>query len=363
MSNSFGRALTDWFQKNKRDLPWRHSRNPYNIWLSEIILQQTRVNQGLDYYLKFVREFPDVHSLALASKEKVYRLWQGLGYYNRADNLMKAAKIILENYNSRFPSTFEELKTLPGIGDYTAAAIASIAFNEKTPVVDGNVYRFLSRLYGIETPIQTGKAHKEFKSLAHELMADENPADFNQALMEFGALQCVPKSPNCSECIFNTQCFAFSKGKVSELPVKKNKVIVRNRYFYYFVIRQKDKNNEFYILRKRGDNDIWKNLYDFPSITLDKQLNDPLEALTLAKKEGWFTPENSTVGTPSTIYEHRLTHLKIEAVFIPVFSEKPLTPKEKNSLSLVSRSEINNYPVPQLIVRYFHDREINYLKR
>lgn len=363
MRHSFGKILTIWFHKNKRDLPWRHSRDPYNIWLSEIILQQTRVNQGMEYYLKFITEFQDVHVLASASKEKVYRFWQGLGYYNRADNLVKTAKIISKEYNGRFPSTVEKLKTLPGIGDYTASAIASIVFDEKTPVVDGNVYRFLSRLYGIQTPIQTGRAHKEFKSLARELMADESPSEFNQALMEFGALQCVPKNPNCSECVFNTQCFAFSKGRVAEFPVKKNKVTVRNRYFYYFVIQQKEKNKEHFVLHKRNDDDIWKNLYDFPSITLNKQLNDPLDALALAEKEGGFIPENSTVGSPSAIYEHRLTHLKIQAVFIPIISHQVLNNDHKKSLSLVSRSEINNYPVPQLIVRYFHDRGINYLKR
>ncbi|MBN2614295.1 MAG: A/G-specific adenine glycosylase [Bacteroidales bacterium] len=360
MYDPFGDVLTAWFQNNKRDLPWRHTRDPYKIWLSEIILQQTRVNQGLDYYLKFISEFPEVQTLADASKEKVYRLWQGLGYYNRADNLMKAAKVVTENFDGKFPTNFETLKTLPGIGDYTAAAIASIAFDQKTPVVDGNVYRFLSRMYGIKTPIHSGKAKKEFWSLAEELMGNQPPAQFNQALMEFGALQCVPQNPDCKNCIFNAQCFAYSKGIVADFPVKKNKTTVRERFFYYFVIRQQTGNSEFFVLRKRGEKDIWKNLYDFPSVTLDKPLNDALDALPLAEKEGWFTPKDCEIRSPSTVYEHRLTHLKIQAVFIPVFSRKALSADGKNSLYLVARSEINNYPVPQLIVRYFHDRDINY---
>lgn len=360
MHDPFGDILTAWFQEHKRDLPWRQTRDPYKIWLSEIILQQTRVNQGIDYYLKFISAFPEVQSLAAASKEKVYRLWQGLGYYNRADNLMKAAKIITEERNGVFPGDFESLKTLPGIGDYTAAAIASIAFDQKTPVVDGNVYRFLSRLYGIQTPIHSGKAKKEFWALAAELMEDHPPALFNQALMEFGALHCVPRNPDCGNCIFNAQCFAHAKGTVSNFPVKNNKTVVRDRYFYYFVIRQETHNEEFFLLRQRGDNDIWKNLYDFPSVTRDQKLDDPMDALPLAEKEGWFTTENSEIGSPSAVYEHRLTHLKIQAVFIPVFSRKALPVAGKNSLYLVSRSEIKNYSVPQLLVRYFRDRDITY---
>jgi A/G-specific adenine glycosylase len=357
MSRGFGQVLTDWFAANKRDLPWRHTRDPYKIWLSEIILQQTRVNQGLAYYLRFIEHFPEVKDLAAASREKIYRLWQGLGYYNRADNLMKAAKVVVQDFGEQFPTDYETLKTLPGIGDYTAAAIASFAFDEKTPVVDGNVYRFLSRLYGISTPIHTGKAKKEFTALAASLMNGQPPADFNQALMEFGALHCVPNNPDCQQCVFNTTCTAFSQGKVMDYPVKKPKTAVRDRYIYYFVIQEKE--TERLILNKRSSRDIWRNLYDFPSVTRDNALHDPLDALPLAEKEGWFTAAHSRVGSPSPVYIHKLTHLTIHAIFIPVISNEPLSPEGK-FLSLVSLSEIVNYPVPQLIVRYFRDQGIRY---
>ena len=357
MSRGFGQVLTDWYSEHQRDLPWRHTQDPYKIWLSEIILQQTRVNQGLAYYLRFIEHFPEVKALAEASREKIYRLWQGLGYYNRADNLMKAARVIVRDFDGRFPTDFETLKTLPGIGDYTAAAIASFAFGEKTPVVDGNVYRFLSRLHGITTPIHTGKAKKEFFSLAAALMEDQPPAEFNQALMEFGALHCVRKNPDCQACVFNTRCVAFSQRKVMDFPVKKPKITVRNRYLYYFVIR--DKETERLLLNRRNSRDIWRNLYDFPSITRDIPLNDPLDALPLAEKEGWFQTATVSIGSPSPVYIHKLTHLTVYAIFIPINSKESLSPEGK-SLSLVSLSDIVDYPVPQLIVRYFRDQGISY---
>ncbi len=225
----FSKKIIAWYQQNKRELPWRNTKDPYLIWLSEIILQQTRVEQGMAYYLKFAKEFPSVKELAKAENEKVMKLWQGLGYYSRARNLHTTAKTITDNYKGKFPEQHEDILLLKGVGEYTAAAIVSFAFNKPHAVVDGNVYRLLSRVFGIETPIDTTLGKKEFNALANELLDKKNPALHNQAIMEFGAIQCKPVSPDCSVCPLNTMCFAYSKKSVSKLPVKAKKTKVRNR--------------------------------------------------------------------------------------------------------------------------------------
>ncbi len=359
MRENFWDLLSEWYTRNKRDLPWRQTREPYAIWLSEVILQQTRINQGLDYYLRFLETYPDVFSLAKASKDEVYRLWQGLGYYNRADNLMKTAKQIAEIYRGKFPADLQELKSLPGIGDYTAAAIASISFDLPEPVVDGNVYRVLSRIFGINTPIDTSRGKKEFTEKATTLMQHHPPAEFNQALMEFGALHCLPANPDCENCIFNNICVANSMGKQPKFPVKKSKVKVRDLHIYYFVIQTDEIEPRFFI-RKRENRDIWRNLYDFPSIESDKALSDPQKALSRAEKQGLFSFRNYTVGTASRKFKHKLTHRRIFATFIPIILSEIPKKGAKNSLSLIAQSNLRKYPVPQLIVRYLQDYKIIY---
>lgn len=259
----FHNLLIEWYLKNKRDLPWRNTTNPYPIWLSEIMLQQTRVAQGMPYFFSFTEAFPTVFDLAKADEEQVLKLWQGLGYYSRARNLHKTAQHVAYELSGVFPATYKELLQLKGIGEYTAAAIASFSYNETVPVVDGNVFRVLSRYFDVETDIALASAKKEFAALAFELMPKDNPALFNQAIMEFGALQCVPKSPNCSVCVFNESCAALQKNKVDQLPVKSKKLKVRNRFFNYLVVNDEDENT---IIQKRIDKGIWHNLYEFPLI-------------------------------------------------------------------------------------------------
>lgn len=265
---NFSNVLIKWYLQNKRDLPWRNTTNPYPIWLSEIMLQQTRVAQGMPYFLSFTTAFPTVFDLAAAHEEEVLKLWQGLGYYSRARNLHKTAQYIASDLNGIFPGNYADLLKLKGVGEYTAAAIASFSYNEAVPVVDGNVFRVLSRYFDIETDIAQASAKKEFTALAFELMPKDNPATFNQAIMEFGALQCVPKSPNCDICVFNESCAALQKKKVDQLPVKSKKVKVRNRYFNYLVVADENDNT---IIQKRTDKGIWHNLYEFPLIETEKE--------------------------------------------------------------------------------------------
>ncbi|WP_016989052.1 A/G-specific adenine glycosylase [Flavobacterium sp. ACAM 123] len=264
----FSNTLIHWYLQNKRDLPWRSTTNPYYIWLSEIMLQQTRVAQGTPYFLAFTAAFPTVFDLAKADEEEVLKLWQGLGYYSRARNLHKTAQYVAWELSGVFPATYNDLLKLKGVGEYTAAAIASFAYNEVVPVVDGNVFRVLSRYFDVDTDIALASAKKEFTALASELIPKDNPAIFNQAIMEFGALQCVPKSPNCSVCVFNDSCAALQKNKVGQLPVKSKKIKVRNRYFNYLVVADE---NEDTVIQKRTAKGIWQNLYEFPLLETLKE--------------------------------------------------------------------------------------------
>lgn len=257
----FHNILINWYLQNKRDLPWRNTTNPYHIWLSEIMLQQTRVAQGMPYFYSFTKEFPTVFDLANADEEKVLKLWQGLGYYSRARNLHKTAQYVSNELNGIFPPTYKELLKLNGVGEYTAAAIASFSYNEVVPVVDGNVFRVLSRYFGIESDISLPATKKEFTALAQELMPKDNPAIFNQSIMEFGALQCVPKNPDCSICVFNDSCVALQKKKIDVLPVKSKRTKVTNRFFNYLVLEDILGNT---IVQKRTSKGIWHNLYEFP---------------------------------------------------------------------------------------------------
>ncbi len=264
---NFTNSLTKWYLQNKRDLPWRNTQNPYFIWLSEIMLQQTRVAQGMPYFLSFTTAFPTVFDLAKASEEQVLKLWQGLGYYSRARNLHKTAQFVAFELNGVFPNNYKDLLQLKGIGEYTAAAIASFSYHEVVPVVDGNVFRVLSRYFDIETDIASSGAKKEFSALALEVISKKDPALFNQAIMEFGALQCVPKNPDCSSCVLNHGCLALQKKKVELLPIKAKKMKVRNRFFNYIIFSDNSKNT---LIQKRIDKGIWHNLYEFPLIETEQ---------------------------------------------------------------------------------------------
>jgi len=266
----FSKTLTHWYSNNKRSFPWRQTKNPYYIWLSEIILQQTQVKQGLPYYETFVDTYPTVFELANANEEEVLKLWQGLGYYSRARNLHESAKYITNQCDGVFPNNYKDLLKLKGVGDYTASAIASICFNEVTAVVDGNVYRTLSRYFGIETPINSTKGIKEFKNLAQELIDKKDPAEFNQAIMEFGAIQCKPSNPDCNVCPFNSGCVALQKNMVNTLPVKIKANKVKKRYFNFLVFVS---SNGKTILEKREGKGIWQSLYQFPLIESDISLD------------------------------------------------------------------------------------------
>ena len=256
--NIFGEKLVAWYAENKRELPWRDTTDPYMIWISEIILQQTRVVQGYDYFLRFIRRFPDVAALAEAEEDEVMKCWQGLGYYSRARNLHAAAK----SMNGVFPTTYEGVRALKGVGDYTAAAICSAAYGMPYAVVDGNVYRVLSRYFGVDTPIDSTKGKKLFAALAEEMLDKSRPAVYNQAIMDFGAIQCTPQSPDCMFCPLADSCSALRNGLVAKLPVKQHKTKTSNRYFNYIYVRM----GACTYLHKRTGDDIWKNLFELPLI-------------------------------------------------------------------------------------------------
>ncbi|OIQ29974.1 MAG: A/G-specific adenine glycosylase [Bacteroidetes bacterium MedPE-SWsnd-G2] len=266
----FSSTITNWYSINKRDLPWRHTTDPYQIWLSEIILQQTQVKQGLPYFRQFLTHFPTIFDLANATEEEVLNLWQGLGYYSRARNLHFTAKQIVSDFNGKFPNTYKELLKLKGVGDYTASAVASICFNEVTAVVDGNVYRVLSRFYGISTPINSTEGNKQFKTLASHLIDPKHPALFNQAIMEYGARMCKPKAPDCIKCPLQTGCVAYQTKSVEKLPVKLKKTKVTKKHFSYLVFLTEDNHT---IFQQRTGKGIWQNLYQFPLIESSKKLN------------------------------------------------------------------------------------------
>ena len=305
----FAALLLQWNEEeNRREMPWKGEKNPYYIWLSEIILQQTRVEQGLPYFLRFKEKYPSVKHLALAKEDEVMRLWQGLGYYSRARNLHETAKNIQQNYKGIFPNTFDGLKKLRGVGDYTAAAIASFAFSEKKAVVDGNVIRVLSRVFGVETAFDITEGKKEFAQLAQEVLDEKNPAIYNQAIMDFGGTVCVPPNPKCEVCPLNKICVAKKEGTIDVLPYREKKTKIRNRYFNYLVIE----NGKEIFIQKRTDSDIWKSLYELPLIETEKPLTKNLKN-TLSK---FLHTEDFKIESSSKEIIQLLSHQKIHFRFI-----------------------------------------------
>ena len=341
----FRKILLSWYDSNKRDLPWRVLPTPYNVWISEIILQQTRVNQGINYYIRFVDKYPDIASLASSSEENILKMWQGLGYYSRARNLLFASKQILNNYKGIFPDRFEEIKKLKGVGEYTAAAIASIAFHEPVAAIDGNVYRVLSRIFEIDTPINSGNGKKQFKELANQLIDPLQPGNFNQAIMEFGALQCIPINPDCIVCPFKGGCIAFKNETVKYVPVKTKSAKVRDRYFNYLVIEQ----DHSILFNKRIDQDIWKNLYDFPLIETNHSLN-PEELIHSKNWKHFFNNGKVSITRVSEEITHLLSHQRIHARFYHILSDS--FKKITSPYILIDKKDIFDLPVPKIIEKH-----------
>ena len=337
----FSNTLVYWYLQNKRDLPWRKTKNPYLIWLSEIILQQTRVDQGLNYYIKFSENFPTVFDLANANEEKVLKLWQGLGYYSRARNLHYSAQYIMNELNGQFPKTYIDLLKLKGVGDYTASAIASICYNEPTAVVDGNVYRVLARYFAITTPINSTKGFKQFKELAQSLIDVKQPGNFNQAVMEFGARQCKPQNPDCIICPLNHSCIAFEKKIVSKLPIKEKKIKIKRRYFNYLVVD--DKNTT--VLHQRKSKGIWQNMYEFPLIESMSELNIQ-QLIEHTEFENLFKHSNTNVQLfNEKLIVHKLSHQHLYTKFL-------IIELDKLELKTISWNDFEDYPVPILIQNF-----------
>jgi A/G-specific adenine glycosylase len=342
--------LINWYLKNKRNLPWRGSKNPYEIWLSEIILQQTRVDQGLFYYQKFIDAYPTVFNLAKESLDEILLLWQGLGYYSRARNLHITAKDIVINHSGKFPDDINGLKKLKGIGDYTAAAIASIAFGIPEAVVDGNVYRVLSRYFSESTPIDSTAGKHRFKLFAGEVLNRARPGLHNEAIMELGATVCLPAKPKCSECPLSDSCIAFNQNSVKSFPVKNGRTKQRNRYLYFFIIEYK----KAFFIEKRIKSDIWKGLYQFPCI--EKEFSIDLEKIKPMFEGGFHVLEaDYQITGVSDEYKHVLSHQIIKGKFIHISLKKSV---HNFNYEIIPKENINKYAMPRLITRYLEENSI-----
>lgn len=345
------KSIINWYLKNKRELPWRNTSDPYLIWLSEVILQQTRVEQGLPYYLKFTQKYKTVKQLANANDDDVMKLWQGLGYYNRAANMLKTARIVKGEFNGEFPTTYEELIKLKGIGSYTAAAVSSFSRNERRAVLDGNVFRVLSRLFSISDPINSVSGKKIFEKIADELLDKKNPALYNQGIMELGALICKPRSPLCTDCPVRIHCSAFKEITIEKFPVKIKKNKPRDRYLSYFFIDD----NKYTYITQRTEKSIWKGLFELPNIE-SAEKSDP-ERILSGKEFGALFLKKSTL-TLERVYsaKHQLTHQTIYADFFKISSKKPVKPNG-NGYIRVKLKDLKLYAVPRLF-----DKFLNYLK-
>jgi len=329
--------LLQWFLINKRNLPWRKTKDPYFIWLSEIIFQQTRISQGIDYYLRFVEKFPDVFSLAAASEDEVLKLWQGLGYYSRARNLLKTARQIVKEYNGIFPSDFSELMNLKGIGEYTASVILSVCYEKPYAVIDGNVNRLISRLYNIHDFIDVPAGQEKIRGKADKLIDLQHPGDFNEAMMDFGAMVCTPQNPDCNHCPLQKYCKAFEKGTVNMLPVKSPKKGIRKRSFHYFLIRTK----KGVLLKQRTEKDIWHSLFDFPMVELNSEMS--------LNSEHLITYFGKALNSYKLIHEtkHKLTHQELSIYFYEAFFD--CIPRGFLDVSL---NELNKYAVPKPVENF-----------
>ncbi|MFV0223983.1 A/G-specific adenine glycosylase [Empedobacter falsenii] len=338
---NFNYLILSYFDKNKRDLPWRHTKDPFRIWLSEIILQQTRVDQGMKFYNNFIQEFDTIFDLANAEEQKVLKLWQGLGYYSRARNLHYTSKVISDELNGHFPTNFNDLKKLKGIGDYTAAAISSIVYNEAVPAVDGNMFRVFARYFNIEDDISSPKTKKIFWDLGLEIIDKKRPGDFNQAVMDLGATICTPKQPKCEICPLNESCEALRLNKVTELPVKLKKTKVSNRFLHFIIIE----NESTIAFSKRTGNDVWKNLFTFPKIETETDLLD----------KGWILDQNlENKLTFIDEEKHVLSHqnLFIKYWKLNVSLNEITKMKAENNFEMISLNDLEDYPLPKPIEKF-----------
>ncbi len=339
---NFSRQLQEWYIHNRRDLPWRETKDPYFIWISEVILQQTRVQQGLPYYLRFIKNFPTIKSLADSSEDKVLKLWQGLGYYSRARNLHATAKDIILNYSGQFPKDYNNILSLKGIGSYTAAAISSIAFDLPYAVLDGNVIRVLSRYFSVDIPYDTTLGKKYFQNLAQDLLIKKDPATYNQAIMEFGALMCTPKSPDCPSCILKMSCKAYINQEVTGLPVRSKKIKIKNHYIYFFMISNKE-----YVYIQKIKKGIWKGLYEFPYFDSSKRIskNEVLHGNFL---NSLVQSKNFYIHSISEEYIHKLTHKKIYATFWNI----QIKDFSSDNFLKIRLKDLQKYPISRLTEKY-----------
>lgn len=331
-------------------MPWKGENDPYKIWLSEIMLQQTRVAQGLKYYNNFIKTFHDIHKLAKASDKKIFKMWEGLGYYSRCRNLIETARYISKNRKGKFPDTYEEIRALKGVGPYTAAAISSFAFNLPYAVLDGNVYRVLARVFGINKPVDTTEGKKYFQSLADKLLDIKQPGLYNQSIMDFGAVVCKPVSPLCTQCDFNKNCIAFLNKKIAELPVKKKKIIIKKRWFYYLVL---ECNNEK-VIRQRTGKDIWQGLYEFPQIETDS-VQEINKILKEAETDNILQKNNYKIISISGVFRQQLSHQLIIGRYIHIRLKK----KEilSGNLQWVKETIFKKFSFPQIINQYLVHKE------
>jgi A/G-specific adenine glycosylase len=325
-------------------MPWKGEKDPYKIWLSEIILQQTRVEQGWSYYEKFIAAFPTIMHLAKANEEKVFKMWEGLGYYSRCKNLIATARKIATDYKGKFPATYDEIKALPGIGPYTAAAVSSFAFNAPHAVVDGNVQRILARYFGIATPIDTTAGKKEFQTLAQSLLALDEPSTYNQAIMDFGATICKPQNPLCSDCVQNKACEAFKQQTVTQLPVKQKAIIRKERWFYYFIIEYKGK----WYIKQRTGKDIWENLFEFVLFESPSAVDTITSKTPFLKK--LVNGQPSHIESISRTYRQQLTHQTIHGRFIKIKVQEALT--TLSNYLLIDKKQLTNYAFPKVITTF-----------
>ncbi|PKP46905.1 MAG: A/G-specific adenine glycosylase [Bacteroidetes bacterium HGW-Bacteroidetes-11] len=349
----FNQRITEWYRINKRDLPWRKTRNPYFIWVSEIILQQTRIGQGLDYYLRFVDTFPDVSALAKASEQQVLEVWKGLGYYSRARNMHFTAQQVIEDFDGVFPSTFDTLISLKGIGQYTAAAIASICSGEPEPVVDGNVVRVFSRIFGFESPVGSTKIFKDVREKSKSFITDSDPGTYNQAVMEFGALFCKPKNPQCETCIFKDECYAFKNNRVEKLPLPKTDKPKRDRWMNYLVVVTP----QGLLMQQRGIKDIWANLWEFPLLESDRLITVD-EAIQWIDDER-LLPDGTEIVKFEKDFQHILTHQRIFARFFIAWTKQEVVLQDSVHRRVIHKDFIQELPVSRLIDKFIDESSLN----